>query len=260
MLTISLTQTPRMKCIRNAIFMIAACALFHWARAQNGTENTVLAAPAATALAQPANQDQERARLVQDKARVDVDYEAAKADCYQKFQVNSCLADARTVRINRSTELKRQEVLLNDAQRKRRAAEQLQRTQEKALARGEDAAPAQIGEPSVTPSVSSSSAASPTLSSQALLVQAQRQQRTEQKAADQQTAAQAAQARKNEVAGKQANAASKASARKTKQAKAAQAKARYEANLKEAEQRRANALARQQAAKKNVAPLPVPAN
>jgi colicin import membrane protein len=258
MLTISLQQKSVMKCIRIAIIIIAACALFTWARAQKGTEKTVsnaTLASAPTALSQRAIEDQERARIVQEKASIAAQYDASKADCYQKFQVNSCLADARSVRISRNTAVKRQEVLLNDAQRKRRADEQLQRTQEKALASGEDAVPVQPGAAPMTQT--SPDRASTTQSASA---QAQRQQRTEQKATDQQTAVQAAQARKNAVANKQANAASKAAARTVMQVQAAEAKARYEANLKEAEQRRANAVVRQQAAKKNVAPLPVPAD
>jgi colicin import membrane protein len=251
MLTISPEQIPAMKRMRNATFLIAACALFHWASAQNSTENTfssVAAAAASTASAQRASEEQARARIVQEKAAIAAEYEATKVDCYQKFQVNSCLADARSVRISRSTAVKRQEVLLNDAQRKRRGDEQLQRTQEKALARGEDAVSAQ-------PIVSTQ-----TSGSQTLPVLTQRPQRAEQKAAAQQSAAQAAQARKSEVANKQATAANKTAARKARQVQAAEAKARYEANQKDAEAHRANVLTRQQAAKKKAAPLAVPPN
>jgi colicin import membrane protein len=258
MLTISLGQIPVIKRMRNAIFLIAACAVFHWASAQNGTENTLSGAAAAapeSASAQYVSEEQARARIVQEKAAIAAEYEATKADCYQKFQVNSCLADARSVRISRSTTVKRQEVLLNDAQRKRRGDEQLQRTQEKALTRGEDAVPAQPG--AALPAQTSPTQTSAT---QSASVQAQRPQRAEQKAAAQQSAAQAAQARKSEVANKQAAAANKAAARKAKQVQAAEAKARYEANLKEAEAHRANVLTRQQAAKKNVAPLAAPPN
>ncbi len=252
-----------MKYMRFAISLIAACASFHWARAQNSTENTVSEAPAAaasTALATSAREEQTRARIVQEKAKIASDYEAAKVDCYQRFQVNSCLADARTVRISRSKDLKREEVLLNDAERKRRAAEQLERTQEKALARGGDAVSAPLGEPTVTQTIPKQTSSTQASLSQASLSQAQRQQRAEQKAVAQQSATQAAKARQTEVASKQANAASKAAARKAKLAQAVDNKARYEANLKAAEAHRANAMTRQLAAKKNVAPLPVPKN
>jgi colicin import membrane protein len=258
MLTISPEQIAAMKRMRNATFLIAACALFHWASAQNGTENTLskpAAAAASTVPTQHASEEQARARIVQEKAAIAAEYEATKVDCYQKFQVNSCLADARSVRISRSTAVKRQEVLLNDAQRKRRGDEQLQRTQEKALARGEDAVSAQPG--AASPAQTSPTQASAT---QSASVQAQRQQRTEQKAANQQSATQAAQARKSDVANKQATAANKAAARKAKQVQAAEVKARYEANLKDAEAHRANVLTRQQAAKKNAPPLAVPPN
>jgi colicin import membrane protein len=253
MLTISFVQKPRMKCIRDAIFLIAACAVFLWARAQNSTENKVsdaFAAPILTASDLRAAEDQERARIVQEKAAIATDYEASKADCYQKFQVNSCLAQARSARINRSSNVKRQEILLNDRQRKRRADEQLQSTQAKALARGEDTVAAQPKAP--LPAQASAS--------QSLPATAQPKQRSEQQTANQQSAAQAAKLRKNEVANKQTIAVNKAAARKAKQAQAAEAKARYEANLKDAQARRASAAARQQAAKKNLLPLPVPAN
>ncbi len=259
MLTTSLQRKAVMKCFKNAAILIAACAAFHWAGAQNSTENTVSGAlatssPAASDLR--AAEQQERTRIEQEKAAITVDYEAAKADCYQKFQVNSCLAQARSARINRSSTVKRQEILLNDRQRKRRADEQLQSTQAKALARGEDTVAAQPKAP--LPAQASAS--------QSLPATAQPKQRSEQQTANQQSAAQAAQAaqaaklRKNEVANKQTIAVNKAAARKAKQAQSAEAKARYEANLKDAQARRASAAARQQAAKKNLLPLPVPAN
>jgi colicin import membrane protein len=256
MLTTSLQRKAVMKCFKNAAILIAACAAFHWAGAQNSTENTVsgalaISSPAASDLR--AAEQQERTRIEQEKAAITVDYEAAKADCYQKFQVNSCLAQARSARINRSSSVKRQEILLNDRQRKRRADEQSQSTQAKALARGEDTVAAQPKAP--LPAQASAS--------QSLPATAQPKQRSEQQTANQQSAAQAAQAaklRKNEVANKQTIAVNKAAARKAKQAQAAEAKARYEANLKDAQARRASAAARQQAAKKNLLPLPVPAN
>jgi colicin import membrane protein len=57
--------------------------------------------------------------------------------CYQRFAVNDCLLDSRRARREVMADLRRQEVSLNDAQRKRRAAEQLLRSDEKRLARAQ---------------------------------------------------------------------------------------------------------------------------
>lgn len=50
---------------------------------------------------------------------------------YQRFAVNDCLAQSRRSERDVMGDLRRQEILINDAQRKRRAAEQLLRSDQK---------------------------------------------------------------------------------------------------------------------------------
>ena len=51
--------------------------------------------------------------------------------CYQRFAVNDCLLDSRRTEREIMADLRRQEILINDAQRKRRAARQLLRADER---------------------------------------------------------------------------------------------------------------------------------
>jgi colicin import membrane protein len=73
----------------------------------------------------------ERARMHQERAQADAAHEAAKVQCYQQFMVNGCLLQARDQRNAHLADLKRQENALNDLQRKRRGAQQIQRTEDR---------------------------------------------------------------------------------------------------------------------------------
>ncbi len=77
----------------------------------------------------------EHQRIRQARAEAIGQFAARDAVCYQKFAVNDCLADVRTERRVLLADLRRQEISLNDAQRKRRAADQLLRADEKAAGR-----------------------------------------------------------------------------------------------------------------------------
>jgi hypothetical protein len=94
------------------------------ASAQVGTPPTVQQAEA-----------MERARIRDTRAAAQARFDAQEAQCYQRFAVNDCLADARLARRELLADLRRQELSLNDAQRKRRAAEQLLRSDDKAITR-----------------------------------------------------------------------------------------------------------------------------
>lgn len=74
----------------------------------------------------------ERRRI--DTARADIEraFAAARAACYRVFFVNSCLDDADEQRRSGLSGLRRQEILLNDQDRKEKAAAQLRKLQEKA--------------------------------------------------------------------------------------------------------------------------------
>jgi colicin import membrane protein len=85
----------------------------------------------------------ERDRIQADRAREQLRYEKEESVCYQRFAVNNCLREVRVRRRATFEELRRQEIILNDADRKKRAAEQVRSTDEKAAsqaAAGQEAA------------------------------------------------------------------------------------------------------------------------
>lgn len=86
--------------------------------------------PAATASAPTA--DAERARISAERARREAGFAAEESACYKKFMVNNCLDDIRPRRRDAMADLKRQEVSLDEQDRKARAAEQIRKTEEKA--------------------------------------------------------------------------------------------------------------------------------
>lgn len=75
----------------------------------------------------------ERERIRQFRGAEQTRFAAEEAQCYQRFAVNDCLLEVRRARREVLADLRRQEMSINEAQRKRRAAEQLLRADEKAL-------------------------------------------------------------------------------------------------------------------------------
>ena len=101
-----------------------------------------LAAVCGLVLAQPlvpdtvvAREAAEHARIRKERGDAQVRFLAQDVQCYQRFAVNDCLGEVRTQRRAVLAELRRQEISLNEAQRKRRAAEQLLRADDKAAAK-----------------------------------------------------------------------------------------------------------------------------
>lgn len=76
-------------------------------------------------------EDAQRHRIAQLRETYQADLRAKEAACYQRFAVNDCLLEQRRISRDLLADLRRQEVVLNDAQRKRRAARQLLRADEK---------------------------------------------------------------------------------------------------------------------------------
>ena len=97
------------------------------------------ATPAATASATvPAdgmlaglNVDSERKRIGIERQQAEDKFNREQVVCYQKFSVNDCIDAARAVRRATLADLRRQEISLNDAERKRKGAEQIRRMEEK---------------------------------------------------------------------------------------------------------------------------------
>ncbi len=226
----------------NAILSIALCAVFHCASAQNVPLNSANSASATDI--RDANELAERERIAQERDLATKAYAAAKVGCYKKFQVNACLTQARNQHNAQQADLKRQEVGLNDQQRKRRGAEQLQRTEDKTLVQREQEVQRQQNKAQEDDS--------------------KRQQRQ----ADLKPVAQNAApvpsktptARPTNATANPARAQDKAAAQQQRAAKAAQAKAASQAKLKEAAERRENAQKRLEKSGKKTAPsLPIPA-
>ena len=89
-------------------------------------------AAAAQAQQDEASLAAERARLGNERARVDAEFKAEEKACYGKFAVNDCLAAAKSKRRQALGDLRRQEIALNDAERKRKAIERRQSIEDKA--------------------------------------------------------------------------------------------------------------------------------
>lgn len=84
----------------------------------------------------------ERARLKEAREKVEASYKVEEKACYGKFAVNDCLAKARAKRREALGDLRRQEIALNDAERKRKAAERQHSIEERNAQRPREAASA----------------------------------------------------------------------------------------------------------------------
>lgn len=84
-----------------------------------------------TVLAQTSN-DAERLRISNERAALEAGFSREDAACYQKFLVNNCLDEIKIRRRDAMADLRRQEISINDQERKARGAEQIQKTEDKA--------------------------------------------------------------------------------------------------------------------------------
>ena len=99
---------------------------------------TLLAA-AAPALAQSDPPDQaERTRIAAERNKAEARLKAQEAACYKTFAVNDCVSAARAERRERLADLRRQELSLNDADRRRRSAERLRSIEERETAQQQE--------------------------------------------------------------------------------------------------------------------------
>jgi colicin import membrane protein len=87
--------------------------------------------PAAPAQAAPTI-DAERSRIGMERTQLEAGFLAEDAECYKRFAVNSCLDKVNVRRREAMADLRRQEILLNDEERRIRGAEQIRKTEEKA--------------------------------------------------------------------------------------------------------------------------------
>jgi colicin import membrane protein len=73
----------------------------------------------------------ERARIEHAREKVEAVYKTEEKACYGKFAVNDCLAKARAKRRTAMSDLRRQEIAINDLERKRKAAERQRSIEER---------------------------------------------------------------------------------------------------------------------------------
>ena len=73
----------------------------------------------------------ERLRIGNARSALEAGFLRDEKDCYQKFLVNSCLEKIKSRRRDAMDDLRRQEILLNEQERKFKAAEQVKKTEEK---------------------------------------------------------------------------------------------------------------------------------
>jgi colicin import membrane protein len=73
--------------------------------------------------------DAERARIAHEREASEAVYAASEQQCYSRFAVFDCLSEARQVKRIATDELRRQELVLNDMDRKNKGMEALKRIQ-----------------------------------------------------------------------------------------------------------------------------------
>lgn len=73
----------------------------------------------------------QRAWIADTRATYNAQFRAQEIGCYQRFAVNDCLIESRRTEREVMADLRRQEILINDTQRKRRGAQQILRADEK---------------------------------------------------------------------------------------------------------------------------------
>jgi hypothetical protein len=100
----------------------------------------VLLAAAVLGSARADDASAELERIKKQRQAVDARFEAEQKACQGRFGVNDCLDTARRVRRDALADLRRQEISVNDAERKRKAAERLHEIEEGAQARKQDTA------------------------------------------------------------------------------------------------------------------------
>ena len=82
------------------------------------------------ALAQTGS-DAARVRISAERSRLEATFALEDTACYKRFLVNNCLDESKVRHRDAMADLRRQEIVLNDEARKAKAAEQLQKIEDK---------------------------------------------------------------------------------------------------------------------------------
>ncbi|WP_426146188.1 hypothetical protein [Polaromonas sp. DSR2-3-2] len=75
--------------------------------------------------------DAQRSAIAAERGSLEAGFLSEDAACYKKFAVNNCLENVNARRRAIMADLRRQEILLNDEQRKSKAEQQIRKSQEK---------------------------------------------------------------------------------------------------------------------------------
>jgi hypothetical protein len=89
----------------------------------------------------------ERARITSERAAIATRFAVEERACHQRFAVNDCLNRNLAWQREAMADLRRQEIVLNDSERQRRAAERLDGLEEKSRARAVDQADRPVADP-----------------------------------------------------------------------------------------------------------------
>ena len=73
----------------------------------------------------------ERSKIAAERARLEAGFLAEETVCKSRFAVNACLQEIRSRRNEAMADLRRQDILINEADRKVRAADQIQKSEDK---------------------------------------------------------------------------------------------------------------------------------
>src|SRR6476659_1426779 len=86
---------------------------------------------AASAADEPGEVAAERARIAAERPRVEAAFQAEQKACCRNFSVSGCIDDAKARRSSQLGDRRRQEISLNDAQRKARAVDRMKELERK---------------------------------------------------------------------------------------------------------------------------------
>ena len=183
--------------------------------------------------------DAEHLRISNERSRLKAAFALEDTACYKRFLVNSCLDEVKGRRRDVLADLRRQEIVLNDEARKSKAAEQLQKIQDKS-------APEKLQQETDK-------------RAEAVKDFEERMARDKQKIADREALQAGEKAKSDAAAGRMKGSQDKEAGRTAKQAQAADEIRKYNERQAQAKERQAR-YARDKASQAKVPakPLPVP--
>ena len=183
--------------------------------------------------------DAEHLRISSERSRLEAAFALEDTACYKRFLVNSCLDEVKARRRDVLADLRRQEIVLNDEARKSKAAEQLQKIEDKS-------APEKLQQEADK-------------RAEAVKDFEERMARDKQKIADREALQAGEKAKSDAAAGRMKGSQDKEAGRTAKQAQAADELGKYNERQAQAKERQAR-YARDKASQAKVPakPLPVP--